>query len=307
MTPLPPHEIMDLALLQRGTEGTGVLGHSTPVSVEIRATRRVRVTSVQFTLVHALELAQTRANQFGGTYHAAERHSRDVGSTQVSTGITLREGESCFEVSQLLIPADAIPTLHGKLALSGWSVRVRVSSDGNADVVRAHPLIVQSDGTTDGTTDGIASDVEPGIGPAEGRHAARGLHLSEVSADVVHPGAEVSGVVTVDDSRARTVAVSIVMREEVTPGTGQHPQDAHHPGSTLVEETVIDQVRLSAHAAKGPGAPFTLTVGSVPAPTVATPALRVRWVLRAALEVPFRHDPEVTAPLTASTRIRSRA
>lgn len=303
MTPLLPHEIMDLALLQRGAEGTGVLGHSTPVSVEIRAARRVRVTSVQFTLVHALELAQTRANQFGGTYHAAERLSRDVGSTQVSTGITLREGESCFEVSQLMIPADAIPTLHGKLALSGWSVRVRVSSDGNADVVRAQPLIVQSDGTTAG----IASDVESGIGPTEVPHAPSGLHLSEVSTDVVHPGAEVSGVVTVDDSRARTLAISIIMKEEVTPRTGQNPQDPHHPGSTLVEETVIDQVRLPAHTARGPGAPFTLTVGSVPAPTVAASALQVRWVLRAALEVPFRHDPEVTVPLTASTRIRSRA
>ncbi|MBG6226060.1 hypothetical protein IWX63_002646 [Arthrobacter sp. CAN_A2] len=299
MTPTQPHEIMDLSLLQRGAEGTAVLGHSTPVSVEIHATRRVRVTSVQFTLVHSLELTQMRGNQFGGTYHAAERSSKDIGSTLVSTGITLREGESCFEASQLMVPADAVPTLHGKLALSGWSVRVRVSSDGNGDVVRTHPLIVQSDGTT--------ADVEPGIPSTEGRHAASDLRVSELSTHSVHPGAELSGVVAVSESRARTLNISIVMQEEVMYWAGQRPQEGQYPGNFLVEETVIDQVRLPAHAARGSAVPFTLTARAVPAPTVTSPLVRVRWFLRAALEVPFRRDPEVIVPLAASTRVRSRA
>ncbi|WP_104165039.1 hypothetical protein [Arthrobacter sp. SX1312] len=299
MTPTHPHEIMDLSLLQRGAEGTAVLGHSTPVSVEIRATRRVRVTSVQFTLVHSLELTQTRGNQFGGTYHAAERSSRDIGSTLVSANTTLREGESCFEVGQLIVPAEAIPTLHGKLALSGWSVRARVSSEGNGDVVRSHPLVVQSDGST--------ADVDPGVDPTDGRRAATDLHVSELSTHSVHPGVEVSGVVTVSDSRARTLSISIVMQEEVMYWAGQRAQKEHHAGNFLIEETVIDEVRVPAHAARRSVVPFTLTAGTVPAPTVTSPVLRVRWFLRAALEVPFRRDPEVTVPLAASTRIHSRA
>ncbi|MHA7282849.1 hypothetical protein [Arthrobacter sp. TMS2-4] len=299
MAPTHPHEIMDLSILQRGTEGTAALGRSTPVSVEIHATRRVRVTSVQFTLVHSLELSQTRGNQFGGTYHAAERSSRDIGSTVVSTGVTLREGESCFEVSQLMVPADAVPTLHGKLALSGWSVRVRVSSDGNADVVRSHPLVVQSDGTTD--------DAGPALPSADGRHAATDLQVSELSTQSVHAGMQLSGVVTVSDSRARALSISIVMQEEVMYRAGHRSHEKHPPGSVIVEETVIDQVRLPANVAGGSAVPFTLTVGAVPAPTVTSPVLQVRWFLRAALEVPFRRNPEVTAPLAASTRIPSRA
>ncbi|WP_247826162.1 hypothetical protein [Arthrobacter antioxidans] len=299
MTPTHPHEILDLALLQRGTEGTAVLGRSTPVSVEIRATRRVRVTSVQFTLVHSLELTQMRGNQFGGTYHAAERSSKDIGSTLVRTGTTLREGESCFEVSQLMVPADAIPTLHGKLALSGWAVRVRVSSDGNPDVVRSQPLVVQSDGST--------ADGEPDTHPTDGRHPGADLHVVELSTRSVHPGVELSGVVTVGETKARALDISIVMQEEVMFWAGQRPQEDRHPGNFLIEETVIDQVRLPAHAARGSMVPFTLTAGTVPAPTVTSPVLRVRWFLRAALEVPFRRDPEVTVPLAAGTRIHSRA
>ncbi|WP_434994272.1 hypothetical protein [Arthrobacter sp. Ld5] len=296
MASIHTHEIMDLSILQRGTEGTAALGCSTPVSVEIHAARRVRVTSVQFTLVHSLELSQTRGNQIGGTYHPAERSSRDIGSTTVGTDITLREGESCFEVSQLMVPADAIPTLHGKLAQSGWSVRVRVSSDGNADVVRSHPLVVQSD----------TADVESGMHPVSGRHARKELQMSEVSTQSVHAGTEVSGVVMVADSRARMLNVSIVMQEEVMYRADQHATEAHRPENVLVEETVIDQVRFPAHAARGSAVPFTLTVRAVPAPTVTSSVLRVRWFLRAALEMPFRHDPEVTAPLAASTRIPSR-
>ncbi|MHA7238713.1 hypothetical protein [Arthrobacter sp. TMS1-12-1] len=299
MTPTRPHDIMDLSLLQRGTEGVAVLGHSTPVSVEMHATRRVRVTSVQFTLVHSLELTQTRGNQFGGTYRAPERSSRDIGSTLVGTDITLREGESCSETSQLLVPADAIPTLHGKLALSGWSVRARVSSDGNADVVRAHPLIVQSEGG--------AGAVDPGVRPTDGRHSAQELQVSELSTHTVHPGAELSGAVVVGESKARTVSISIVMQEEVMFWAGQRPQEERYPGNFLVEETVIDQVRLPAHAGTGAAVPFTLTAGAVPAPTVVSPLLRVRWFLRATLEVPFRRDPEIIVPLEASTRLRSRA
>ena len=299
MTPTHPREIMDLSLLQRGAEGTAVLGHSTPVSVEIRATRRVRVTSVQFALVHSLELSQMRGNQFGGTYHAAARSTRDIGSTLVTTDITLHEGESCFEVGQLMVPAEAIPTLHGKLARSGWSVRVRVSSEGNGDVVRSHPLIVQSDGTE--------ADVDIDIHPTEGRQAATDLRVSELSTRSVHPGVDLSGVVTVSGSDARTLSISIVMQEEVVYRVGQRPQGEHRLENFLVEETVIDEVRLPAHAARGAVVPFTLTARTVSAPTVTSPVLRVRWFLRAALEVPFRRGREVTVPLAASTRIHARA
>jgi hypothetical protein len=283
-----PPDVLDISLLQRGTEGTAALGHSTPVSVEIRAGHRVRVTSVQFTLVHSLSLAQTHGNPYGGTFRAAERTSRDFGSTQRGTDTTLRAGESCCEASQLVVPADAIPTLHGKLITSAWSVRVRVSSEGNEDVVRHHPLTVHSGGAAGG--------VEPGV-----EHFEPSLRLAQLSTHSLYPGGEISGVAEVSEARARALTLSVVMQEEVMFWAGQRPQQPSSPAESLVEETVMSEVRIPLTSSSGSTMPFTLVLPAVPAPTVRSPLLEVRWLLRAALDVPFRRDPVALVPLVADT------
>ncbi|MHA7180165.1 vacuolar protein sorting-associated family 26 protein [Arthrobacter sp. MDB2-24] len=281
-------QALDISLLQRGTEGTAALGHSTPVTVEIRASHRVRMTSVQFTLVHSLSLTRTHGNPYGGTFRAAERTSRDIGSTQLETDTTLRAGESCCEASQLIVPADAIPTLHGKLITSTWSVRVRVSSEGNEDLVRHHPLTVHSGGTAGGA--------EPGV-----EHFEPSLRLAQLSTHSLYPGGEISGVAEVSGAKARALTLSIVMQEEVMSWAAQRPQSHSSAEEVLVEETVLSGIRIPLTASGDSAIPFTLAVPAVPAPTVKSPLLEVRWLLRAVLDVPFRRDPTVLVPLVAST------
>lgn len=240
MSVIDSHHLLDASLLLRGTEGTAALGHSTRVSVEIRAARRMRVRAVQFALVHALRLTQTHGHVYGGTFRAAERTSRDIGSARIGTDITLLEGESCYETSQLIVPADAIPAIHGKLILSTWSVRVRVSTEGNGDVVRHHPLIVHSGGTA-GDIAGVAeskTDVD------RDEHFEPSLRIAQLSTDSLYPGVELSGVAGVGEAKARALTVSIVMQEEVTSWAGQRPQQDRHPGGVHVEDTEVSAVRI---------------------------------------------------------------
>ncbi|MFJ6003810.1 hypothetical protein [Arthrobacter sp. NPDC092385] len=303
MSLIDSHHLLDVSLLLRGTEGTATLGHSTPVSVEIRAARRVRVTAVQFTLVHSLSLTQTHGNVYGGTFRAAERTSRDIGSAQVGTDTTLREGESCHETSQLIVPADAIPTIHGKLIVSTWSVRVRVSTEGNEDVVRHHPLTVHRGGAAGGLAGGVGSKADTD----RGEHFEPSLRLAQLSTHSVYPGVELSGIAAVSEAKARALTLSIVMQEEVMFWAGQRPQQERYAGEFLVEDTVVSEVRIPLTASSDPDIPFTLAVPAVPAPTVKSPLLEVRWFLRAALDVPFRRDPEAVVPLVANTLATLRA
>ncbi len=282
------HSPLDISV-QGGTRNTAVQGRSILASTEMTALAPVHVRTVQFTLVHSLILTQTHGNMFGGTYRAPGRETKDVGMILMDAGTFLHEGESFREEGRLVVPAAALPTLRGKLATSVWSIRTRVSGDFS-DVVRTCPLTVLPDSTITGT-DSLSHHAK---GDA-------GIRFTDLTTYTLHPGVAVAGQVHLGSRPARTVTISLVMQEEVLYWAGQHPNAHDTSGNYLVEETVVNEQRLPRAAAAQSAIPFSFTVPAIPAPTVTSPQLKIRWLLRAALNVPFHRDLEAYIPMTATT------
>ncbi len=280
---------LDISVDQRGSRGAVVQGDAVLVGAEMRALARVHVRTVQFTLVHSLILTQNQGHLFGGTYRAPARESRDVATLVTGTDTLLHEGESFRGEGRLVVPATVLPTLQGRLATSAWSIRTRVASDEAADVVRSCPLTVLSAGD-------VAS-ADPASDEARGGTDVRFVDLSTRA---LHAGTTVSGQVELGSRAARAVLVSLVMQEEVVGGVGQQPGRRDVPGH-LIEETVVDEQRLAVTAAGRPAVPFALSVPVIPAPTVTSPQLRIRWFLRARLDAPLHRHLEARIPLTAHT------
>jgi hypothetical protein len=129
------------------------------------------------------------------------------------------------------------------------------------------------------------------------------LGIDELSSRRLVGGVPVTGVVTVaprQPGSARGVRVELVLAEHV-PARADEPTEEDRDAATVITTAVVAE-----HVGLEPGRParlpFTLRPPlPLPAPSISTPELVLRWLLRAVLDRPLRPDPMTTVELSGTT------
>lgn len=254
-------------------------------------------------LLRTLRYGYRRGNLYGAvqTAWAEDTVTVDAAALDVAAldAVTADPGEPEALRAELTVPAGAPGSAEGKLIQVRWAVRVRLPRRGRRDVVRERTVEVRT-----GAREGIADAHTP---PQERSRAYAAMDLDRLSSRTLVPGRPLTGTLrlaALTGVPARSFRVELVLQVRVAHGPGAGADPARSPADdgreveTVVSRTVVrggdipgGQVREVA---------FTLPVPDrLPAPTLRLPGLRIRWALRAVIDVPWRPNPTLTLPLHA--------
>ncbi|MGQ1836880.1 hypothetical protein ACT4S2_00285 [Kocuria turfanensis] len=259
-------------------------------------------------LLRTLRYGYRRGNLYGAMQTAWAEDTVTVDTATLDTAVDRAPDDTSARPdpdepavlrAELTVPAGAPGSAEGKLIQVRWAVRLRLPRRGRRDVVRERPVEVRA-----GAREGIADAHTP---PQERSRAYAAMDLDRLSSRTLVPGRPLTGTLrlaALTGVPARSFRVELVLQERVEHGPGAGADPARSPADdgreveTVVSRTVVrggdipgGQVREVA---------FTLPVPDrLPAPTLRLPGLRIRWALRAVIDVPWRPDPALTLPLHA--------
>lgn len=219
-------------------------------------------------------------SQYGPSYHRKTNTLSSEGETFMEDQ-TVRNGVPYSAELKATVPRDALPTLRGALVYKiepgiAWEVKV------DMDVARARD-IKESQEVTVAATPTLRGG-RPVPTSAESTRGGCPLTL-ELSRSAAQSGDRIDGSLRAEpqgDFTASEARVELVRSEKF--------------GNTAKDE-VIDQVTLDREPSLESGNPrewsFSLDVGQVSMPSLATEKSSVRWLVRAVLDRSLRTDPKV--------------
>ena len=239
-----------------------------------------RVRSVRVELVCTETWVQRVDSQYGPSYHRKANTLSSQGETFMEDQ-TVRNGVPYSAELKATVPRDALPTLSGIFVQKiqpgiAWEVKV------DLDVARARD-IKESQEVTVAATPAPRGDRPV---PVTANSTRGGCPLTlELSRSAAHSGDRIDGSLRAEpqgDFTASEARVELVREEKF--------------GNTAKNQ-VVDQVTLERDPSLQSGNArewsFTLDVGQVSMPSLATEKSSVRWLVRAVLDRSLRTDPKV--------------
>ena len=216
----------------------------------------------------------------------------------------LAAGQSLEREVTLTVPMFGPGTTNGRLIQVQWAVRARFVMPGHRDAVLEKVIDVR--------TQSWQSRVDLDAPPRQESRGEVSMSFEGLSARTLVPGGVVSGSVRVEAHKQvapRAVRVELLLEEEVEHGPGDLAHQSRRTANDAKEsQTVIARSVLDSDAfefdedRKVLRVPFSLDVPvPLPAPSLLIPGFRIRWMLRAAVDLPRRRDPQLTVPMLAVT------
>jgi hypothetical protein len=284
-------------------EPAGPVVVGTPARVEVRArstsTALMTVDETRFALVRTARYGYRNGNLYGTLYTAWEKTTTTVAQARETLTAHLGRGEQIAAHAALTVPDNASASAAGTLIQIHWAVQVRLVRPGRRDVVVEQPLEVRS-AAGHCASDAAAPAEEHALGYAV-------MTFDRLSSRTVVPGRPVTGLLrlaALQPVPARRVRFELVLQERVEHGPGAGPDPARSPAHDDKEtETVLTSMVFDLDGiVEGSSREDLFTVPvpeSLPAPSLRCAQFRIRWVLRAVLDLRFRPDPSLTVPLHA--------
>jgi hypothetical protein len=307
MTPKNGSETVETALFLHSLNGVVVEGNPLAVTIRATALRGVTIDQVYLELVRTIDYSYGRGNLHGSIIPAHERTVKVMASIILLGPGSVPEGKILEWHAGIVVPTTGPASAHGDIIDVTWSVRTRIPAGSNCEAVHERLIWVQS------WSDACADDLShPPVEDGRG-HVA--LEFADLSSRVIMDGTPVSGDLRIKARRnlpTRGVRVDLVMCEDVLHGPGT--PSARRPTTGIREaRTVLVSTKVLDLGALPRGQqltfPFALDLPpALPAPSLAIDNLRIRWELRAVVDLPFHLDPQLSIDLlgvTASTRAPS--
>jgi hypothetical protein len=245
-------------------------------------------------LIRTTAVTRLGRNWTGAGSKVSLRSSSMVSRAFLEIAGPLPAGQNLERLITLAVPPGEA-TITGKLVQQDYVVRARVRGQAGR-VAEVDTVVRVVSAAPDRAWTADAAPVTKDAGSAV-------LGIEDLSTRRLSAGVPVVGVVTVAPLRADTargVRVELVLDEHV-PARPSEPLEEDCDATT-----VVSAVPLADHLPLQPGQvlryPFTLPVPQrLPAPSVSTPDLTLRWFLRAVLDRSMRRDPSTAVELCGTT------
>jgi hypothetical protein len=271
-----------------------VAGQPLEVTVRLVADRPLEVVGGEVELVRTSAVARSRRQWMGAGGTVSFRGSAVLALVDLDVAGTLAAGQDRVRRIRLDLPPDEA-TVAGYLVQQDYAARGRIRLDGDRSAEDATAVRITS--AADGR--GGISGTAPAIDDA----GFAALGIEELSSRRLCGGVPVTGVVTVTPRQAgsaRGVRIELVLDEHVPARPEEQVEEDRDAQTVVAAESLAGDVDLE------PGRqlrlPFTLRAPlPLPAPSISTPQFTLRWLLRAVLDRPLRHDPVTTVELWGAT------
>lgn len=287
--------------MQVTVEPAGPVAAGGPVRARVRATAGEPVTlgAIEVELLRTVRYGYRQGNLYGAMHTAWQEDTTTIDRVQEETEAHLDPGEDLSRDVVLTVPATEPGSAEGTLIQIRWVVRVRVVCPGHRDTVADHALEFQQSARE------AAADARV---PLE--ENARGwatMAFESLSSRTLVPGRPLTGTLRMTARKpvpARGVRFELVLEEHVEHGPGAGPDPARSPANDdkHIETVIADRIEGCAGLETGETVeiPYWVPVAeALPAPSLRRPPLRIRWALRAVVDLRLRPDPTVTLPLHA--------
>ncbi|WP_344119948.1 hypothetical protein [Kocuria aegyptia] len=255
--------------------------------------------STEVELRRTVRYGYRQGNLYGGMHTAWQEDTITVDRIREETAAHLGTGEDLSREAVLTVPEGEPGSAEGILIQIRWAIRVRITCADHRDTVAEHTLEVQHSARE------AAADA--GSPLEENTRGWATMTFQSLSSRTLVPGRPLTGTLRMAARKpvpARGVRFELVLEEHVDHGPGAGADPARSPANDdkHVETVVADRIEDCASLEAGGTVeiPFSVPVPeALPAASLRRPPLRIRWVLRAVLDLPLRPDPTVTLPLHA--------
>lgn len=287
--------------VQVTVEPAGPVAAGSPVRARVRATagEPVSVETIEVGLLRTVRYGYRQGNLYGAMHTAWQEDTTTVDRVRDEVAAQLGPGEDLSREVVLTVPEEEPGSAEGTLIQIRWAIRVRLVCPGRRGTVADGALEVQQS-AREAAADAHTPTEENTRGWAT-------MAFESLASRTLVPGQPLTGTLRMTARKplpARGVRFELVLDEHVDHGPGAGPDPARSPAhdDKHVETVVTDWTEDCAGLETGETVkiPFSVPVPeALPAPSLRRPPLRIRWALRAVLDLPLRPDPTVTLPLHA--------
>lgn len=239
-----------------------------------------------------------------GPYLPPERTTVLVDQSSLDGIGALAAGESLEREVTLTVPMFGPGTTNGRLIQVQWAVRARFVMPGHRDAVLEKVIDVR--------TQSWQSRVDLDAPPHEESRGKVSMSFEGLSSRTLVPGGTLSGSVRVEAHKqvaARAIRVELLLEEQVEHGPSDLSYQSRRTANdsketqTVIVRSVLDSAAFEFEEdRKVLRVPFVVDVPTpLPAPSLLIPGFRIRWILRACVDIPRSRDPQLTVSMLAVT------
>jgi Arrestin (or S-antigen), C-terminal domain len=301
------HTLQRPASLEVELDGDAfVEGSAIGATIRARPEHDVVVVGGEVTLTRSVTYRYREGNVYGGIFTVPASSSEVVAREVFHTGGPVRSGQQFGGQVTLQLPTEgALGSVASRLLDVEWTVRARLRVSGLRDVEVVQPVRVLSEAI------GQASVMQ--ALPAVVDHGFAAVCFEALDTRRLVPGRSLPGVMSVRALRsgsARAIRLDLVLREHVEHGPWITDDPARNPSAGSKDaDTVVATLPLAQHVQLDPrhvlNLPFKLPVpATLPAPSLWTPDITLRWLLRGVVDRHLRADPYVEVELLGVTTPR---